>query len=173
MLISLTGIVSIGLSSFPVWIRTRCFWSKVFRKEGLYHHTPFSRVQTPNSADVLFHLVFPPNPLAGLWIGAAGCSSCWRRIIYKTMLQTNERTCWPSVAGLYQFIYLLSLCSTSLHYDMRGETAETLESKRWLNRMHVIGDNIIILLWMDRALSWKRLTTQVSVECIFLYAADA
>lgn len=170
MLISLTGIVSTGLSSFPVWIRTRCFCqrSSERRSFSIISPTPFSRVQTPNSADVLFHFVFPPKPLAGLWIGAAGCCSCWRRIISKTMLQTNGRSCWPSVAGFYQFIYLLSLCSSSLHYGMRGGTAETLESKRWLNRMHVIGDTRIIPFWMDRALSWKRLSS-----VYFLYAADA
>lgn len=135
--------------------------------------TPFSRVQTPNSADVLFHLVFPPNPLAGLWIGAAGCSSCWRRIIYKTMLQTNERTCWPSVAGLYQFIYLLSLCSTSLHYGMRGETAETLESKRWLNRMHVIGDDRIYSVVNGQSIILETPHNPSLSRVYCLYAADA
>lgn len=105
MLISLTGIVSPGLSSFPVWIRTR---SSERRSFSIISPTPFSRVQTPNSADVLFHLLFPPNPLAGLWIGAAGRWSCWRRIISKTMLQTNERTCWPSVAGFFLPVYILA-----------------------------------------------------------------
>lgn len=52
---------------------------------------------------------------------------CLRRwcIVYKTMLQTNERSCWPSVAGLRPVSGPLHLAA----FGMRGQTAETLESK--------------------------------------------